>query len=179
MSKEKENVKETAKETAKENGAANDSWSTGFKITLGEVYGVSRSIFELSSSVPSMKGKIVYALSKNEAKLERILTKADKDRGEMLKKYVKLDKDGQFKYIKHTQEEIEKGQQPVLDYKSEKDKVKAATEIQNLMEAEVEIDFHKIEMKEFENLDIIPQRNQSIGLFMKYLISETPILRMN
>jgi len=149
------------------------------KINLGEVYGLSRSIFELSSSVPSMKGKIVYALSKNEAILERVLTKADKDRSEMLKKYVKLDKDGNFKYVKHTPEEIEKGQQPVLDYKSANDKNKAAKEIQSLMEAEVDVDFHKIEMKEFENLDIIPQRNTNIGLFMKYLISETPILRMN
>jgi len=168
------------KENAKENGIAiGVDAQEKTKITLGEVYGVSRSIFELSSSVPSMKGKIVYALSKNEAKLEVILTKADRDRAEMLKKYVKLDKEGQFKYVKHTQEEIEKGQQPMLDYKSEKDKVKAATEIQNLMEAEVDIEFHKINMSEFENLDIIPQRNQSIGLFMKYIVSETPILRMN
>jgi hypothetical protein len=167
-------------ESVKENGVATmDELQRESKITLGEVYGVSRSIFELSSSVPSMKGKIVYSLSKNEALLEKILTKADKDRGEMLKKYVKLDKDGQFKYIKHTQEEIEKGQQPVLDYKSEAAKVKAATEIQSLMEAEVDIEFHKIEMREFDNLDIVPQRNQSIGLFMKYLITETPILRMN
>jgi hypothetical protein len=149
------------------------------KITLGEVYGLSRSIFELSSSVPSMKGKIVYALSKNEAILERILTKADKDRSEMLKSYVKLDKDGNFQYVKHTPEEIEKGQQPVLDYLSDKDKNEAAKQIQNLMEAGVDVEFHKIEMREFDNLDIIPQRNMSIGLFMKYLISETPILRMN
>ena len=140
--------------------------------TLGELYGLSRSVFELSGSVPSMKGKIVYALSKNEAIFERILTKADKARGEMLKKYVEMGEDGQFKYIEHTEEEIQKGQQPVLLYKSDKDKEKAAVEIQKMMEEVVEVKFHKIRMSDFENLDIVPQRNTNIGLFMNYLITE-------
>jgi hypothetical protein len=168
----------------KENGsveknAIEETVKTCDTITLGELYGLSRSVFELSSSVPSMKGKIVYALNKNEKIFEKHLTKADNDRAEMLKKYVKLDKNGQFKYVEHTQEEIEKGQQPVLDYKSDKDKNTAATKIQDLMEAVIEINLHKIDLKEFENLDIAPSRNMNISLFIKYLVSETPILRMN
>ena len=144
----------------------------GKTITLGELYGLSRSVFELSGSVPSMKGKIVYAMTKNESVFERLLSKADKDRAEMLKKYVKMDKDGQFKYVEHTPEEIEKGQTPVLDYKSEKDKATAATNIQNLMEEVIEVDFHKIRMSDFENLDIVPQRNTNIGLFINYLVND-------
>lgn len=170
------------KESVKENGSVDQPMSEAIKgdmITLGELYGLSRSVFELSGSVPSMKGKIVYALTKNEKVFEKHLTKADKDRAEMLKKYVKLDKEGNFKYVEHTQEEIEQGQQPVLDYKSDKDKNTAATKIQNLMEAEIEINLHKIDIKEFENLDINPARNTNIGLFIKYLVSETPVLRMN
>lgn len=173
-------TKEKVKVKGKDNGVATkEEVKQENKINLGELYGLSRSVFELSGSVPSMKGKIVYALAKNEAIFERHLSKADKDRGEMLKKYVKLDKDGQFKYVKHTDEEIEKGQQPVLDYKSDEDKEKAAVEITKMMEEKIDVDFHKINMSEFENLDIVPQRNPNIGLFMKYLISETPILRMN
>lgn len=145
--------------------------------TLGEVYGVSRSIFELSGSVPSMKGKIVYALTKNEAILEKILTKADTDRAEMLKKYVKMDKDGQFKYVEFTEEEIEKGQQPVLDYKSDKDKEAAAKEIAKFMEEVVDVEFHKIRMIDFENLDINPARNTNIGLFINYLVTEEENLK--
>ena len=154
-----------SKENVKENEVA-----VGMP-TLGEVYGISRSIFELGGSVPSMKGKIVYALTKNESIPEKILTKADADRGEMLKKYVKMDKDGAFKYVKHTEEEIEQGQQPVLDYKSDKDKEKAAQEIAKLMEAVVDVEFHKIRMSDFENLDIVPQRNTNIALFINYLVT--------
>jgi hypothetical protein len=140
--------------------------------TLGEVYGISRSMMELGKSVPSMKGKIVYALTKNEAILEKVLTKSDSDRAEMLKKYVKLAKDGQFQYVKHTEEEVEKGQQPVLDYKSDKDRDEAAKWIQKAMEEVVDITFHKIRMIDFENLDIVPSRNQNIGLFINYLVAE-------
>ena len=146
--------------------------------TLGEVYGISRSIFELGGSVPSMKGKIVYALTKNEAILEKILTKADSDRGEMLKKYVKMNKDGTFKYVKHTEEEIEKGQQPVLDYKSDKDKDKAAQEIAKFMEEVVDVEFHKIRMSDFENLDIVPSRNTNIGMFINYLVTTEDNLKI-
>jgi len=169
-----------AKVKEKENGKGTEiDVSQVSKITLGEVYGVSRSIFELSGSVPSMKGKIIYALTKNEAILEKILTKADNDRGQMLKNYVKLNKDGSFKYLKQNEDEIAQGHQPVLDYKNEKGKQEAAIKIQNLMEAEVNVDFHKIDMSVFDNLDIAPSRNTNIGLFIKYLVSETPIVRIN
>jgi hypothetical protein len=173
------NVKESVKENGSVDQPMNEAIKTCDKITLGELYGLSRSVFELSSSVPSMKGKIVYALTKNEAVFEKHLTKADNDRAEMLKKYVKLDKDGRFKYVEFTEKEQGEGQQPVLDYKSDKDKNTAATKIQNLMEAELEINLHKINISEFENLDINPARNTNIGLFIKYLVSETPIIRMN
>jgi hypothetical protein len=145
--------------------------------TLGEVYGISRSIFELGGSVPSMKGKIVYALTKNEAILEKILTKADTDRGEMLKEHVKMNDDGTFKYVEHTEEEIEKGQQPVLDYKSDKHKEKAAKKIAELMEAVVDVEFHKIRMIDFENLDINPSRNMNIGMFINYIVTEEDNLK--
>jgi|TARA_R110000787_G_scaffold193517_2_gene305050 hypothetical protein len=169
-------------ENVKENGSIENvtvETVKGEVITLGELYGLSRSVFELSSSVPSMKGKIVYALTKNEPIFEKYLTNADNERSEMLKNYVKLDKKGKFKYVKHSKEEIEKGQSPVLDYKSNKDKNAAATKIQNHMETVIEINLHKIDIKEFESLDIAPSRNTNIGLFIKYLVSETPIVRMN
>lgn len=168
---------------AKENGMAvsNEAVSkieNTNKVPLSELYGVSRSIFELSGSVPSLKGKIVYALTKNEAILESILTKADSRQQEIIKKYVELNKDGSFKLTEPTEEEIGNGARPEYIYKDEKDKVKAAKEVQDLMEEEVEVSFHKIWMNDFDNLDIPPARNQRIGLFIKYLVTEVRDLQM-
>ena len=99
---------EKVKGKVKENGLGEATEVKGTEITIGELYGVSRSIFDLSASVPSMKGKIVYALTKNEAILEKILTKADKSQAEIIKKYVELNKDGSFKLTEPSKEEIEK-----------------------------------------------------------------------
>ena len=150
----------------------------GTEITIGELYGVSRSIFDLSASVPSMKGKIVYALTKNEAILEKILTKADKSQAEIIKKYVELNKDGSFKLTEPSKEEIEKGARPEYIYKDEKDKVKASKEVQDLMEERLAVSFHKIWMNDFDSLDIVPARNTRIGLFIKYLVTEQRDLQM-
>jgi len=164
-----ENVK------VKENGQATmEAMNNNTEISLGELYGVSKSIFDLSSSVPSMKGKIVYALTKNEAILEKILVKTDKRQQEIIKKYVKLNKDGTPKLTEPTDEEIQEGKRQEYIYSKEQDKVKAATEIQDLMEEKVNIEFHKIWMNDFENLDIVPARNTKVGLFIKYLVNEKP-----
>ena len=165
----------------KENGAAEEvvkELNKGQELSLGEAYGVSRAIFELSASVPSMKGKIVFALTKNEAILEKLLVKTDARQSEVMKKFVELNKDGSFKLTEPTEEEIGKGARKEYIYKDEKDKVEAAKEVQNLMEEKVTLDFHKIWMNDFENLDIVPARNTNIGLFIKYLVAEVRDLQM-
>jgi len=165
----------------KENGTTKEAvqeLTKGQELTLGEAYGVSRSIFELSASVPSMKGKIVFALTKNESLLEKLLVDTDKRQGEIIKKYVKLNKDGSFELTQPTEEEVEKGARQEYIYKDEKDKIEAAKEVQNLMEEMVTIEFHKIWMNDFENLDIVPSRNTNIGVFIKYLVSEVRDLQM-
>jgi len=165
----------------KENGideAIKETLNAGEELTLGETYGVSRSIFELSASVPSMKGKIVFALTKNEAILEKLLVATDKRQSEILNKYVKLKKDGSYKLTEPTEEEIGQGKRPEYIYKNEKDRVKAGKEIQDLMEERVTLDFHKVWMNDFDNLDIVPSRNTNIGLFIKYLVTEVRDLQM-
>ena len=54
----------------------------------------------------------------------------------------------------------------------------SSTEIQNLMEEVMNVNFHKIWMNDFENLDIAPARNTRIGLFIKYLVTEVRDLQM-
>ena len=70
------------------------------------------------------------------------------------------------------------GKRPEYIYKNEKDRVKAGKEIQDLMEERVTLDFHKVWMNDFDNLDIVPSRNTNIGLFIKYLVTEVRDLQM-
>lgn len=150
---------------------------TDKKITLGECYNLSRSIFDLSASCPTMKGKIVFALTKNEAKLESILKKSDKKQQEIINKYVKIDKKGNYILTEPTEEEVKAGAMPQYIYKKDGDMEKAEKEVNELLSQEVDVEFHKIWMNDFENLDISPARNTRIGLFIKYLVTEIRDLR--
>jgi len=161
------NVKENVKETKSKDDVCEN------KITIGEVYGLNGAIVELSASVPTMKGKIVFALAKNEGKIESILKKVNVRREDIMKKYVKLNKDGTYDLTKLTDEQIEKGERPEYIYLDKKNgKIEATKEVQNLMEEEINIDFHKIWKNDFDNLDITPSRVPNIGLLIKYLVSE-------
>ena len=110
--------------------------------------------------------------------MEKLLVDTDKRQAEIIKKYVKLNKDGSFELTQPTEEEVGKGARQEYIYKDEKDKIEAAKEVQNLMEEMVTIEFHKIWMNDFENLDIVPSRNTNIGVFIKYLVSEVRELQM-
>jgi hypothetical protein len=145
-------------------------------ITLGECYQLNRAIFELSGSAPSMKGKIVYALQKNEGKLESLLRSNDKLRDKMLKKYVALNDDGSFKLTELTKEQTDAGEFPQYIYNKESDKEVLEKEVTALMEAPAKIELHKIMKHDFDNIDISPARNQNIGLIIEYLIEEGPTL---
>jgi len=147
-------------------------------ITLGECYGLNRAVFNLLSSVPTMKGKIIHTLSWNENKLESLLKNADKKQTKILKKYVTLNEDGSYKLTELSAEEIAAGAQPKYVYKVESDREKAQEEIQALMDEEVDINLRKFHINDFNNLDIAPARNQSIGLLVKYLITEETDLHL-
>lgn len=147
------------------------------KITANECFMLNYAIGDLSSSCPTMKGKVVFALQKNEDKLESVLRKIDKRRQEIINRFVKLDKDGKPLLTELTEEEISNGARPEYIYKKESDKDIAAKEVGELMNSEVDIEFHKIWMNDFEKLDIVPARNTRIGLLIKYLVSEAYDLR--
>lgn len=165
MEKEKEATKDVAKEK-KDN-----------LVSIADCYALNQAIYDLSASCPTMKGKIVFSLAKNEGKLESVLKKADKKQTEIINKYVKIDKNGDYVLTKPTDEEIGKGARPEYIYKSKEGKASAEKEIKAYFESEVEVDFHKIWMNDFENLDISPARNTRIGLFIEYLVTEIRDLR--
>lgn len=161
-------MKALEKESVKEN---KDDLNN--QITIGEAYGLHEAIYDLNTSCPSIKGRIVFALQKNEGKIESILKRAEKRRKEIVDKYVKIDKKtGEYVLTELTEEEISKGARPQFIYKDENGKVEAEKEIQEVLNEKVEIEFHKIRMADFENLDIVPVRNQKIGLFIKYFVTE-------
>ena len=163
----------------KENGQASETKVAETKeINLAKCYSLSRAIYELSSSVPSMKGKIVYALTKNEYKLESILKSGDKDQQDIICKYAKLNKDGTPKITEPSDEEIAKGAQQEYIYAKDSDRDSAEKEMKELMDKTISVDFHKIWMNDFENIDIVPARNTRIGLFIEYLVVEKRDLQM-
>ena len=163
MEKEKEATKDVAK---KEN-----------LISIAECYELNTAIYELSSSCPTMKGKIVFALSKNEGKLESVLKKINKKRKEIIDSYVKIDKNGEYILTEVSEEDAKKGVIPEYIYKTNAGKKQAEKEVKALFNDKIEIEFHKIWMNDFENLDISPARNTRIGLFIKYLVTEIRDLR--
>ena len=146
------------------------------EITLGECYQLNKAIFDLSGSATSMKGKIVYALQKNEDKLASLLKSNDKKREKMLKECVELDKDGNFKLTELTEKQTEAGEYPQYIYKEGADKKALENKIVALMESPAKIELHKIMKYDFDNIDISPARNQNIGLIIDYLIEDGPSL---
>lgn len=147
-------------------------------ITMAECYTLSTAVGQLISSVPTLKGKIVYALSKNERKLESILKKADDKQKEIIDKYVKIDKEGNYVLTEVSEEDMVKGVQREYIYKKESDKEKAKKEMEKFMGEKVNIDFHKIWKNDFDNIDIPVARNPRVGVLIDLLVSETPDLQM-
>lgn len=144
------------------------------KVKRAEIGMLGRSIFELTHSCPTMKGKIVFAISKNEGKIQPFMKAQGLKQRDILDKYVKM-KGEEYVLTEPTEDEIKAGAQPEYVYK---DKVKgpeaAKKEMDEFMDEEVEVEFHKIWQNDFENLDIIPSRNENIGIFIKLLVSENP-----
>lgn len=143
------------------------------KITREEVTMLGRAIYDLSASCPSMKGKVVFALSKNEGKIESVQKKIRNKNNEIVEKYVEFDKDKNPVLTEPSEEEIAKGARAEYVYKDKKKGHKnAEKELSKFMQEEVEMEFHKIWLNDFEKLDIPTSRNQAIGAIIKYLVSE-------
>ncbi len=142
-------------------------------IKAHQCYDLNRAIFELSSSTPSMKGKIIYALQKNETKLHKLIMQIDKERRAILDKYVKIDqKTKEYVLEVYTEEEIAAGKKPEYVYCDKNGKEATLKEVNDLMNTDREVDFHKIYIGDWNNLDISPARNPMIGLLMDNFITE-------
>ena len=160
-------------EKGKEKKVMEASAPTLNTIKAHECYDLNRAIFELSSSTQSMKGKIVYALQKNETKLHKLIMQIDKKRREILDKYVKIDqKTKEYVLEVHTEEEIAAGKQAEYVYSDKNGKENTLKEVNDLMNSEFEVDFHKIYVGDWNNLDISTARNPMIGLLMDKFITE-------
>lgn len=155
--------KETAKDAEKGNGV---------KITRGECYFLNLAIGDLSSSTPTLKGKIVFALAKNEGKLKPIVDACDKERFAIMDEFIKKDKNGNMVVEELSEEEKAAGKIPQYKYKSKNGFEVSEKKLGDYMAEEVEVELHKIWMNDFENIDISTPRNQRIGILIKYLVTE-------
>lgn len=133
-------------------------------------------MFELAHSTPTMKGKIAFAITKNQGRIKPFMKQQGEKQQEILDKYVKMEgkgKDLNYVLTKPTEEEIKAGAQPEYVYKDKKEgPKKAEAEMNKFMDEEVEMELHQIWQNDFESLDINLARNENIGVFIDLLVNE-------
>ena len=151
------------------------------EISYGEVRALSIAIDTLMATSPTMNGKIIHALTRNENIIRPILKSMTDKEHEEVKAFVELDKKGEFKFAPFTQEEIDSKLIPVgspgkFIYK---DEVKGPQEFANKMnkyfnETFVEggVEFYKIWKPDFDKMEIAVSRNPNIGLIIDNIVSD-------
>lgn len=150
------------------------------EISFIEARRMNDAINVLLMTSKSMKGKIVYALNKNLHKLKPILKSSIKAEEEVLKKYVKTNKKGDYVFQDLTEEELKTAPQGVTGkyiYKDEKNgPANAQKEMMESLNRKKEIEFHKFNIDEFNNIEISTAQNPDIHMIIEYLVTEENIL---
>lgn len=127
---------------------------------------LGRAIVDLLESTPTVNGKMLYALGKNEAKFEKLAENYRKKQWELLGKYAETNEDGTIKMI--TEEEAE-GNPNRFVFKGEDEEQKYQSDMTSYLSSPVELELHKIDKTLFESLNVNPQRNRSFTILVDYL----------
>lgn len=99
--------------------------------------------------------KLSYAFSKNITKIDRELTAYNKERGKLIEKYGKKDKEGKLK----TKED---GTINILDIES------FNSDLKEILEIETEVDIHVIDLEKVDtNINITPGELMAISYMLK------------
>tara|TARA_Y100000004_G_C8939280_1_gene423471 strand:+ start:1288 stop:1746 length:459 start_codon:yes stop_codon:yes gene_type:complete len=148
-------VIEEAQEVQQENQVTNE-----IVLILG------RAIVDLLESTPTVNGKMLYALGKNESKFEKLAKSYRDKQWELLAKYAETNEDGSIKMI---DEEEANGSPNRFVFKGEDEEQKYQSEMTKYLSTPVELNLHKIDKALFENLNVNPQRNRSFTILVDYL----------
>lgn len=136
------------------------------QVTNEVVLILGRAIVDLLESTPSVNGKMLYALGKNEAKFEKLAENYRKKQWELLGKYAETNEDGTIKMI--TEEEAE-GNPNRFVFKGEDEEQKYQSDMTSYLSSPVELELHKVDKTLFESLNVNPQRNRSFTILVDYL----------
>ena len=148
-------VIEEAQEVQQENQVTNE-----IVLILG------RAIVDLLESTPTVNGKMLYALGKNEAKFEKLAKSYRDKQWELLNKYAETNEDGSIKMI---DEEEANGSPNRFVFKGEDEEQKYQSDMTKYLSTPVELDLHKVDKTLFESLNVNPQRNRSFIALVDYL----------
>tara|TARA_R100000152_G_C6666079_1_gene103650 strand:+ start:202 stop:660 length:459 start_codon:yes stop_codon:yes gene_type:complete len=148
-------VIEEAQEVQQENQVTNE-----IVLILG------RAIVDLLESTPTVSGKMLYSLGKNEAKFEKFAKSYRDKQWELLSKYAETNEDGSVKLI---DEEEANGNPNRFIFKSEDEEQKYQSEMTKYLSTPIELELYKIDKTLFENLNVNPQRNRSFTILVDYL----------
>jgi len=138
----------------KENVKENEKVEGSTELTLNDCYLLNNALEELIQACNTIPLGIAQRLFESKGNLENIVIEFDKKQKEVLKKYVKIGKDGQMmvKDVNGKQE---------WDYKRKKDQVLAEKEMSALFnDKTVFVALAKFSFSEITNLEINPFRPQ-------------------
>jgi len=138
----------------------------GQEVTNEIVLILGRAIIDLLDSTPTVNGKMLYALGKNEAKFESSAKKYRSYQLELLNKYVEKNEDGSIKVLT---EEESGGNPNRFVFKGEDEEQKYESEMTEYLKAPLEIELHKVDKVLFEGLNINPQKNRSFTIMVDFL----------
>tara|TARA_R100000742_G_C4279670_1_gene105177 strand:+ start:11730 stop:12191 length:462 start_codon:yes stop_codon:yes gene_type:complete len=137
------------------------------QITNEIVLILGRAVVDLLNSTPTVSGKMLYALGKNEAKFESIANSYRRKQMELLDEFVEKNEDGSVKLIS---EEEANGNPNRFVFKGEDEEQKYQSEMTKYLNAPIEdLDLHKVDKSAFEALSINPQKNRSFTILVDFL----------
>tara|TARA_B100000768_G_scaffold96497_1_gene90012 strand:- start:77 stop:535 length:459 start_codon:yes stop_codon:yes gene_type:complete len=136
------------------------------KVTNEIVLILGKAIIDLLESTPTVNGKMLYALGKNESKFESIAKQYRQYQFELLEKYVEKNEDNSFKIL--TEEEAN-GNPNRFVFKGEDEEQKYESKMTEYLKAPIEIELHKVDKALFEILNINPQKNRSFTIMVDFL----------
>ena len=132
----------------------------------GDLLQLNDCMHRILDNASNMSGKFIYGMHKNVDKLMPLVKNLDKLRMNLIKDYAELDKNNEPKAALDEEGNVK------FVYKKDNEK-EASIAFNKLMSSPVNVDFHKINLSEFEKLEgLNPQMIKSLGAFIDLIIIE-------
>lgn len=141
------------------------------KITNTNINLLNVCIRQILATSDKISGGIIFNLNRNAGLLKTPLEELDKTRNKIVDQYVDKDKDGIQKYKKQTAEE-KKDKVPSLLSFTTKNEELADSELKEVFETELDIEFIKLPLSKFETLSLDTKKIPGLNVFIDCIIDE-------